>query len=201
MRAKEPAIQHPVRSCFHFLFPLPRQPFPPLAHTMVSIDLDNIIHYHPPVIPKLPCKPPYLHTSRDSFHPSSNLPILVHPLPPRPPRPSYDSQQTHFPRHSPSPVASCLSGDHYTDMRTKLVHLNDFDKELAEFDSAGIQSHGPPGLGVGDSEESQTEDINSAQKKEADDLFNGKRLPHPLALRSFAVLIGCIPFSKKQSAR
>ncbi|KAJ5111871.1 hypothetical protein NUU61_001501 [Penicillium alfredii] len=141
---------------------------------MISIDLDNIIHYHPPPIPRPPCKPPHLPTSsRGSSHPPSNPPILIHPLPPRPPRHSHESPQTPHPRRqTTSSVVSCLPSDHDAHARTKLAHLNDFDKELADFDLAGIESQETSELRIGGGEESQVEAMNSVQRTELDDPYD-----------------------------
>lgn len=150
------------------LLPLPTASLQLLAEIMVSIDLDNIIHYHPPPIPNPPCKPPHLpSSSRGSSHAPLHPPILIHPLPPRPPRLS----SPHPRRQSPSPVTSCLPGDHDAHTGTKLAHPNEIDKELADFDMAGIDAQKTSGSCVGDSE---AEDINGVQRKELDDLYGGK---------------------------
>ncbi|KAJ6136937.1 hypothetical protein N7497_012189 [Penicillium chrysogenum] len=131
---------------------------------MVSIDLDNIIHYHHAPIPKPPCKPPHLTTSsRGSSHPPFNQPVLIHPLPPRPPCLSRESPQTCHPRRqSPSPAVSCVPRD-------RDAHLNEFDKELANLEMAEFGSQETPGLCFGGSEETQAEDINDIQRKELHD--------------------------------
>ncbi|CAG7936660.1 unnamed protein product [Penicillium nalgiovense] len=130
---------------------------------MVSIDLDNIIHYHPAPIPKPACKPPHLTTSRGSSHPPSNQPVLIHPLPPRPPCLSHESPQTCHPRRqSPSPAVSSVPRD-------RDAHLNEFDKELANLEMAEFGSQETPGLCFGGSEETQAEDINDIQRKELHD--------------------------------
>ncbi|KAF3400098.1 hypothetical protein F1880_008347, partial [Penicillium rolfsii] len=97
-----------------------------------SIDLDNIIHYQPPAIPKPPCKP--LHStasSHASSHPPSNQPVLTHPLPPRPLCPSYESPRTCYPcPQNPSPIVSSLPFH-------RDAYLNDFDNELADLEMTG----------------------------------------------------------------
>ncbi|KAJ6038141.1 hypothetical protein N7499_003481 [Penicillium canescens] len=130
---------------------------------MVPIDLDNIIHYHPPPIPKAPCKPLHLTTSHGSSHFPSNLPILIHPLPPRPPSLYHDSPRTpHRHRQSPSPVASCLPRD-------RDAHPNEFDKELANLEIAEFEGQETSGSCFGGSEESQSKDIDDVQGKELHD--------------------------------
>ncbi|KAJ6047038.1 hypothetical protein N7499_002993 [Penicillium canescens] len=127
---------------------------------MVPIDLDNIIHYHPPPIPKAPCKPLHLTTSHGSSHFPSNLPILIHPLPPRPPSLYRDSPRTpHRHRQSPSPVASCLPRD-------RDAHPNKFGKELENLEIAEFEGQETSGSCFGGSEESQSKDINDIQRKE-----------------------------------
>ncbi|KAJ6045597.1 uncharacterized protein N7446_012461 [Penicillium canescens] len=130
---------------------------------MVPIDLDNIIHYHPPPIPKAPCKPLHLTTSRDSSHFPSNLPIQIHPLPPRPPSLSHESPRTPHPhRPHPPPVVSCLPRD-------RDAHPNKFDKELANLEIAEFEGQETSGSCFGGSEESQSQDINDIQGKELHD--------------------------------
>ncbi|KAJ5257468.1 hypothetical protein N7524_009024 [Penicillium chrysogenum] len=135
---------------------------------MVSIDLDNIIHYHPAPMSKPPCKPPHLTTSsRGSSHPPSNQPVLMHPLPPRPPCLSHESPQTCHPRRqSPSPAVSSVRRD-------RDAHLNDFDKELANLEMAEFGSQETPELCFGGTEETQAEDINDIQRKELHDQHGG----------------------------
>lgn len=142
---------------------------------MVSIDMDNIIHYHPLPIPKPPCKPPRLPTSYGSSHPPTNPPILTHPLPPRPPRLSLPHRQ------SPPPVVSCLPSDHDAHTQTQLAYLNEFDKELADFDLAGIESHQSSGLCLGGSEESPAEGISGVQRTVPDNPYDGTWHAHLLA--------------------
>lgn len=140
----------------------------PLVETMLSIDLDNIIHYCPPPIPKPPCKPPYLTISHDSSHPPSNKPILIHPLPPRPPCLSHERPETCHPRRqSPSPATSSLPLD-------RNVHLNEFDKELDKLEMAEFGCQETPGLCFRGGEETQAENINDTQRKELYDQCSGK---------------------------
>ncbi|KAJ5111688.1 hypothetical protein NUU61_001318 [Penicillium alfredii] len=148
---------------------------------MVSIDLSNIIHYQPPPISKPPFKPPLLRTpSRDSSHPSFNQPFLIHPLPLRPPSPSHKSLQTpHTRRQSPSLVVSCLPDEGDT-------HLNEFDKELANFNLAEIESLGPPGLCSGGSQGRQADNVDNVQREELHDVHGISRLS-----------IGCHSFEAK----
>jgi hypothetical protein len=54
------------------------------------------------------------------------------------------------------------------------AHLNEFDKELANLDLAEFESQETPELFSEDSEESQSENINDAQKKELHYLHGGK---------------------------
>ncbi|EPS29035.1 hypothetical protein PDE_03981 [Penicillium oxalicum 114-2] len=131
---------------------------------MVSIDLDNIIHYHPPPIPKPPRKLPHLNTSsHGSSHPPLNHPILIHPLPPRPPCFSHESPQTCHPRRqSPPPAVSYFPPDRDAD-------LNEFDRELANLEMAELGSQETPGLCFGGSEETQAENTNDTQRKELHD--------------------------------
>lgn len=141
----------------------------PLVETMVSIDLDNIIHYHPPPIPKPPCKPPLLTTfSHGPSHPPSNQLVLIHPLPLRPPCLSHESTQTCYPcRQSPSPVASSLPHD-------SDAYLNEFDTELANLEMAEFGSQETQGSCSGGYEESQPKNINDTQRKELHDQHCGK---------------------------
>ncbi|KAI3139155.1 hypothetical protein CBS147326_2833 [Penicillium roqueforti] len=67
---------------------------------------------------------------------------------------------------------SCLPRDHDPYTRMNFVHLNEFDKELVDFNLAGIESQETSGLRVGGSEEIQAEDINGVQRKESDNLYN-----------------------------
>ncbi|KAF3398260.1 hypothetical protein F1880_005619 [Penicillium rolfsii] len=130
---------------------------------MVSIDLDNIIHYHPPPIPKPPCKPHLTAYPRGSSYPPSNQPVLIHPLPPRPPCLSHESLQACHPRpQSPSPATPSLHID-------CAVHLNEFDQELANLEMAEFGSQETLGSCFGGSEETQA-NINDPQKKELHDL-------------------------------
>ncbi|KAJ5775543.1 uncharacterized protein N7511_000554 [Penicillium nucicola] len=125
---------------------------------MASIDLDNIIHYHPPPIPKPPCKQPHLTTSFS--HPPSNQPVLIHPLPSRPPCFSHESSQTCRPRRqSPSPAVPC----------DRDAHVNVFDTELVNLEMAEFGSQDTPASCFGSSEETQAEDINGIQRKEPHD--------------------------------
>ena len=149
--------------------PSPVQFLLPLLETMVSIDLDNIIHYHPPPIPKPPCKPPNLtaYPLDPSYRPS-NQPAPIHPLPPRPPCLSHELPRTCHPcPQSPSTAASSSSLD-------PDVHLNEFDQELANLETAEFGSQETPGSCFGVSEETQAENINDTQRKEQYDQCGGK---------------------------
>ncbi|KAJ6136033.1 hypothetical protein N7512_001193 [Penicillium capsulatum] len=113
---------------------------------MVSIDLDNIIHYHPPPTPK----PPLQTTTPDYFFSW----FFPSPLKSALPNPYSTSAPP-----SPSPVVSCLPSD-------RDAHLNEFDKELASLGLAEIESQETPGLCFGGSEERQAENIDNIQRKE-----------------------------------
>ncbi|KAJ5723913.1 hypothetical protein N7488_001948 [Penicillium malachiteum] len=115
---------------------------------MVSIDLDNIIHYHHPPFPKPPCKPRLLTTfSHGPPHPPSNQLVLIHRLPPRPPCLSHESTQICHPcRQSLSPAASSLPHD-------RDAYLNEFDTELANLEMAEFGSQETPGSCSGGYEE------------------------------------------------
>ncbi|KAJ5123990.1 uncharacterized protein N7515_007815 [Penicillium bovifimosum] len=130
---------------------------------MAPIDLDNIIHYHPSPLPNAPCKPLHLTTCRVSSHFPSNLPILIHPLPPRPPSLSHESPRTPHPhRQSPPPVVSCLPRD-------RDARPNKFDKEMANLEIAEFEGQETSGSCFRGSEESQSQDINDIQRKELHD--------------------------------
>ncbi|KAJ5475671.1 hypothetical protein N7539_007958 [Penicillium diatomitis] len=135
---------------------------------MVSIDLDNIIHYHPSPIPKPPYNPPHLATfSHVPSHLPSNQPVLIHPLPPRPQCLSHEPSQTSRAcRQSPSPAASFLIPD-------RDAHPNEFDMELANLEMAEFESQETPGPCLGGSEESQSKNINDTQSKELHDQHRG----------------------------
>lgn len=139
------------------------------VETMVSIDLDNIIHYHPSPIPKPPYNPPHLTTfSHVPSHLPSNQPVLIHPLPPRPQCLSHEPSQTSRAcRQSPSPAASFLIPD-------RDAHPNEFDMELANLEMAEFESQETPGPCLGGSEESQSKNINDTQSKELHDQHRGK---------------------------
>ncbi|KAJ5775793.1 uncharacterized protein N7511_000804 [Penicillium nucicola] len=132
---------------------------------MASIDLDNIIHYHPPPIPKPPCKQPHLTTSLS--HPPSNQPVLIHPLPSRPPCLSHESPQTFHPRRqSPFPAVLSVTCD-------RDAHLNEFDKELGNLEIAEFGSQETLALCFGSREGTQAEDINGIHRKEPHDEHSG----------------------------
>lgn len=65
----------------------------------------------------------------------------------------------------------CLPDDRGFHKRTRFA-LNEFDKEFAHFDLVGIKSQETSGLGLGDSEESQTEVAIGVQRKELDNLYD-----------------------------